>query len=243
MIGLPLEVALGAVVLALLHVVGARLRFIHYIPRSGWLSFAGGVSVAYVFLHLLPELAEAEEVLAESGEMFGIFSDQLVWLVAVAGLLLFYGIEVASRRSRGEVRGDASSAGGVFWFSMGSYAIYNLLIAYLLHKRAEEGTLELTLFVAAIAMHFLVNDFALREHHKEPYHAIGRWILVAGIVGGALLGAMTEVAESIVAASIAFIGGGIVLNVLKEELPSDAESRFPIFALGLVSYSALLLFL
>lgn len=237
---MPLEVALGAALLALLHVVGARLRFIHYIPRSGWLSFAGGVSVAYVFVHLLPELAEAEHVLAEAADALGTIADRLVWLVAVAGLLLFYGIEVASRRARGEVRGEQRSSGPVFWFSMGSYAVYNLLIAYLLHQRAEEGALELVLYVVAMAMHFLVNDFALREHHKEPYRALGRWVLVAAIGAGAALGAMMEVPDTAVAFSLAFIGGGIVLNVLKEELPSEAESRFGIFAAGVLGYAALL---
>lgn len=219
------------------------MRFIHYIPRSGWLSFAGGVSVAYVFLHLLPELAAAEEVLAETGDGLGPVGDQLVWIVAAAGLLLFYGIEVATRRTRGEVRGERGSAGPVFWFSMASYAVYNLLIAYLLHQRAEEGLTELVLFVLAMAMHFLVNDFALREHHKEPYGAIGRWLLVAGIVAGAALGASLQLPETVVAASIAFIGGGVVLNVMKEELPTEAESRFRIFATGLLGYAVLLTFL
>lgn len=196
-----------------------------------------------MFLHLLPELAAAEEVLADPGQELGPVGDQLVWIVAVAGLLLFYGIEVATRRTRGQVRGERGSAGPVFWFSMGSYAVYNLLIAYLLHQRAEEGLLELVLFVLAMAMHFLVNDFALREHHKEPYRAFGRWVLVGGIVAGTALGASLELAETVVAASIAFIGGGVVLNVLKEELPSEAESRFPIFAAGLIGYAVLLTFL
>ena len=36
-------------------------------------------------------------------------------------------------------------------------------------------------------------------------------------------------------------GGSVVLNVLKEELPDDQDSRFWPFALGAAAYSALLL--
>jgi hypothetical protein len=41
----------------------------------------------------------------------------------------------------------------------------------------------------------------------------------------------------------AFLAGGVVLNVLKEELPEERESRFWAFALGAASYTALLLVL
>lgn len=43
------------------------------------------------------------------------------------------------------------------------------------------------------------------------------------------------------AAITAFLAGGIVLNVLKEELPEERESRFWAFALGATSYATILL--
>jgi hypothetical protein len=42
--------------LAAIHLFVRRLRFLTNIPRSIWLSGAGGVAVAYVFLHILPDL-------------------------------------------------------------------------------------------------------------------------------------------------------------------------------------------
>ena len=39
----------------------------------------------------------------------------------------------------------------------------------------------------------------------------------------------------------AFFGGGVILNVLKDEVPSERQSRFWAFALGGAGYSALLL--
>src|SRR6476661_8885811 len=43
--------ALAAILLAVVHVLTPALRFLEGTPRSVWLSIAGGVSVAYVFVH------------------------------------------------------------------------------------------------------------------------------------------------------------------------------------------------
>lgn len=51
----------------------------------------------------------------------------------------------------------------------------------------------------------------------------------------------TELGEAALALLFAFLAGGVVLNVLKEELPEERESRFGAFALGLAAYAALLL--
>ena len=58
--------------LAVIHLFAARLRFLDVFPRSRWLSAAGGIAVAYVFVHLLPDLAEEQETIREAaGESFG----------------------------------------------------------------------------------------------------------------------------------------------------------------------------
>ena len=45
----------SAILLALAHIFAGKLRFLEGTPRSAWLSAASGVSVAYVFVHLLPD--------------------------------------------------------------------------------------------------------------------------------------------------------------------------------------------
>lgn len=233
-----LEVISAGVLLALVHTLGGKLRFIEYVPRSKWLSAAGGVSVSYVFVHLLPELAGSAEVLADAAPAPEL-TEHAAWLLALAGLGLFYGIEIASRGSRSRGQGRAP-AGTVFWFSMTSYAVYNALIGYLLHERRDSGLLVLAIFAVAMALHFLVNDFSLREHHQERYAGVGRWLLVASIAVGIFVGAFVSVPEWALAAVVSFIAGGIVLNVLKEELPREAESSFSAFAAGGLGYAALL---
>ncbi len=61
---------LGALVvsllLAALHLAAPRIRRLPFVPEDVTGSFAGGLAVAYVFLHLLPELAEGNEAIGEA---------------------------------------------------------------------------------------------------------------------------------------------------------------------------------
>lgn len=118
----------AALALALVHLSAGRLRFLDVIPRSRWLSFGSGVSVAYVFVHVLPELADSQRHFARTG-----------------------------------------------------------------------------------------------------------------LVAGWLVDATLDVHPAALAALFAFLAGGVLLNVLKEELPAERESAFWAFALGAVGYAALLL--
>lgn len=231
-----------AVVLAGVHVIAGRLRFLEGVPRSRWLSLAGGVSVAYVFIHILPELAAGQEEV-EAANVLGVrFVEHHVYLVALLGLAIFYGLERMARRSRGG-KEDARPAADpqVFRLHMGSFALYNLLVGYLLLHREEETAQSLLLFGIAMALHFVVNDFGLREHFRDDYDHLGRWLLAASVLAGWLLGLALDLHEAAVAVLFAFLAGGVVLNVLKEELPEERQARFLPFAGGVVAYTAVLL--
>jgi hypothetical protein len=129
----------------------------------------------------------------------------------------------------------------VFWIHIGSFAVYNLLICYLLLHREEAGLWPLVLYSVAMALHFVTNDFGLREEHRQRYDALGRWPLAAAVLLGWLIGIAVEMPTALIAVPFAFLAGGVVLNVLKEELPEERESRFLPFAAGSACYAILLL--
>lgn len=246
-------IALG--LLVLVHVVTPYLRFLEGTPRSIWLSIAGGVSVAYVFVHFMPELAASQDTVAKAaGQLVGglELAGRHVFLIALLGLLVFYGLTRMAQESRSKregkpvkagrgSEGEAGTSPRVFWIHMASFGVYNLLVGYLLLHREVMTLTALAFFAVAMALHFVVTDYGLNEDHKSPYRRIGRWVLALAVAAGWLLGAVTEVPEWAVAALTAFLGGGVVLNVLKEEVPSERQSRFWAFAAGAAGYAALLL--
>lgn len=233
-----------AIALALVHLFAGKLRFLEATPRNIWLSFASGVSVAYVFVHILPELSQAQKTItAEVGETLA-FLEHHVYLLALLGLAVFYGLEclamVSRQRNQKAGKADVTEA-EIFWLHIISFAFYNALIGYLLLHREQSGILSLIFFFLAMALHFVVNDFGLRANHKHAYHKLGRWILAAAIIFGWAIGLKSELSPAAIALLFAFLAGGIILNVLKEELPEERQSRFWAFALGAGIYTVLLL--
>ncbi len=227
----------AAVGLALIHFFAGRLGVGGRVPRSRWLSIAGGVSVAYVFVHLLPDIGEAAATLADHGYPTA-FAEHHGYLLALLGFATFYGLEQLARRSNADPDGAEPASTGIFWIHVGSFAAYNAIVGYLLWDR-ELGSL--LLFSVAMALHFVVTDDGLREHHGQTYHRRGRWLLAAAVIVGAVAGSALENVELLIAVFVPFLAGGIILNVIKEELPSDRESRFWAFAVGAAGYAALLL--
>ncbi|MBF2017540.1 MAG: hypothetical protein IGS23_20505 [Rivularia sp. T60_A2020_040] len=235
--------ALIAIGLALTHLFCGKLGFAK-VSRNRWLSGAGGVSVAYVFVHILPELSEHQAVLNQTQQGLISYLENHVYLIALLGLSIFYGLEkmVSKSRASQEKAGkrDATTQ-GVFWVHITSFTVYNALIGYLLMHREEPDIKNLLLYSLAMALHFVVNDSGFREHHKHIYDNIGRWILAAAIIVGWIIGSASQIGETTIAVLFAFLAGGIVLNVLKEELPEERESCFWSFVSGVVIYSVLLL--
>ncbi len=237
----------AAVALAVVHVLSGGMRFLHGVPRSRWLSAFGGVSVAYVFLHLLPELAESQRAFERGeGEDAGAlprFVENHVHLTALVGLIVFYAVELhslTSRRHRRARTGEDRTGDGAFWLSIGSFAVYNAIVGYLLLREELDELPALALYTAALAVHFVVNDFGLREHHKHAYDAVGRWVVAAGVVAGWVLAVTVDIPERVLALALAFIAGGIVLNVLKEELPGERCARLNPFLAGAAAYAIVL---
>lgn len=146
-----------------------------------------------------------------------------------------------SRRRRSRLGGRDAAGAGVFWIHTTSFALYNALIGYLLLHREESGFPSLLLYTFAMAVHFVVNDHGLREDHKETYHRFGRWILAAAVFVGWAIGLFGNISEAALAVLFAFLAGGVMLNVLKEELPEERQSRFWAFALGAGAYTVVLL--
>lgn len=239
----PVTAAMVAAFVAI-HLFVKRLRFIDITPRSKWLSFSGGVAVSYVFLHVLPDLAAHSTELSEQMGAEPVVAESIIYALSLAGLVAFYGLERRVKLSRADSRADGEGdrlEQDVLWLHVASYAVLNLLIGYLLLHREEGGAWALGLYFGAMALHFVTADYGMRKNHKHAYDSWGRWVISAAALAGWALGLAVTLATPVVAGLFAFVAGGIVLNVLKEELPEERQSYFLPFLIGVLLYAALVL--
>jgi hypothetical protein len=233
----------SALVLAGLHLAAPHIRRLPLVPEHATASFAGGLAVSYVFLHLLPELAEGNrelrEVLSESGERSPLLGLE-IFLVALVGFVAFHGLERLAERSRtgGAGTGDA----GVFRLHLASFMIYNGIIAYTLPLDWRTSIPFAILFTVAIGLHFVLSDRGLEEHYGDRFDRWPPRLLLAGslLVGWALASLFAPTSSIVVSLLTAFLAGSILLNVFKEEIPSTRRSHFGWFTAGAASYALLL---
>ena len=228
---------LGLLILLLTHLFGYRLKFVNSLPRSKWLSLCGGISVAYIFIHLLPEIEHYQrEIASETMELF-------IYIAALTGLVIFYGLErlIWLKHKKNTTAEDIENSSSEFWLHIISFALYNFLVGYLLLRREDADPFALALYVVAMSFHFLVNDFGLVQHHGDLYRHYGRWIISAGIAIGAIVGYFVPLQALVIALLFSFLAGSTILNVLKEELPDQGKSNFKSFVAGAVLYTAIIL--
>ena len=232
----PIAAGLFTAALATVHVLSGRWRVADPAKRRRWLSAAGGASVSYVFVLLLPEVSDAALFVGErQGEAF--LAEQAVYLLALAGFVGSYGVEVFVTRRRSV---DVESSSVVFWGHVAVFALYSGLISYLLFHQEVPGVLSLFFYAFAMALHFAVTDYGLRRHHGEAFDRAGRWLLAGATLAGGLVGLVVEVDGLPLSMLFGFVAGAIVLNVVKEELPELDQSRFSAFAAGALAYSVVL---
>jgi hypothetical protein len=236
----------GALVIALvlggLHLAAPRIRKLPLVPERATGSFAGGLAVAYVFLHLLPEIAAGNEAIGEALadviEPTPLF-ELGIFLVALAGFTAFYGLERLAETSGRGAR--AGSSAGVYRLHLGSFMVYNALITYTMPLRLRTGIAFAVLFSVAMALHFVLTDRGLEEHYPDRFDLRGRAGLAAALVLGWVGAAVFAPSSTLLVALLtALLGGSILLNVFKEEIPSGRRSSFPWFLTGLTIYAALL---
>ena len=84
---------ISALLFSCTHLFTYKLKFLNVFPRSKWLSFAGGVSIAYIFVHLLPELEEMQHTFIKTDHQLNSFFDYPLYVVALFSLSIYYGVE------------------------------------------------------------------------------------------------------------------------------------------------------
>ena len=227
----------AAAVLASVYVFGDRLRAGSHHRR--WVSIAAGVSVATIFIDLLPEISESQARFS-SGHLPGaaLFPEQAIYLAAMLGFVLFYGLEYMVAASPSA---EDKTSSAFFSFQIAAFAGYSGLIAYLLVHNTWHDAPSLVLYSLAMAFHLLLVDHSLAQERPRLYEIRGRWILALAVMGGWVAGILTSIPEEWMARITGFVSGGVLMNTLVVELPEGRGGRLWPFLLAAAAYSLVLI--
>lgn len=239
--GVIFETGAAALLFAATFLAGGRVHPFRSLVRDrrSVVSFGAGMSAAYVFVHLLPELSAVRQHFVESVDAPLRFDGMGIYFLALVGFLVFYGLD----HLRGRLR--ASPEPGTFGLSfrlhVGGFAAYAGLVSYLLVNSLGETSTSTALYALAIAFHFLSVEYALRREYGAAFEHAGRFVLAGMSILGWAVGLLFALPPYVLALLVAFLSGAIIMNSLIMELPSDQDGRFLPFVAGGVAYGLLLL--
>ena len=241
MFWLSLAIIIGFVII---HIFTNYIKFLSTEPKNRIMSLVSGGSVAYVFLHLVPELTHYQEV-AEKAHLPQWMEnlDYVTYLATLAGLALFYGINQLSEKSQehNKRRKNMTRPGkDIFILEISAFAMYNMLIGYLLTELSGDLLFDYIIYFIVFSFHFIANNRILHLTHEDLYTKAGRWILAGSVFTGWLIFQLTPTSDLVIAFFSAFLTGGIILNIMNDELPDEKHSSYPSFLIGLVFIAGLM---
>jgi hypothetical protein len=226
--------SLSAVILfSLVHLFANQAQRLSTDFHRRFLSMGSGIAIAYVFIDLLPKLAKNEPAVNEVIWRFFPYFERHVYIMALIGFLLFFMVDRSSKIMQ---KSQAS-----FYLSLSSYALLNILIGYAVVDIDNPEVQPLLLFTIAIGLHYFSIDYSLNKNFGDRYNHSAKYILISCIFLGWLTGLFFVLSETAVALISAFIGGGVIMNVTRHELPDEHPTSVPSFLLAAFIYTLILL--
>ncbi|HAQ08436.1 MAG TPA: hypothetical protein DCR24_13300 [Bacillus bacterium] len=211
-------------------------------PRNPLLSFAGGASIGYITVHLLPDFQKIQEEFNLTVPLPRHIEEYSLYLIATTGFLAFFIINHFVRSSHHDHQ-EQQNRTLLFIVHIAAFALYNSFIGYYLVKGLKQEPKTLIMFTVVFILHLMVNDVGLRLDHKKRYGAFESATLAVAIFGGWLLGIFITLPTAYYGVWFSWLAGGILLNTIKEELPSERKSKILPFVFGLLFSTTLFLFM
>jgi hypothetical protein len=209
------------------------------------LSLGAGISVAYVFVHLLPELGQASEAfIRETADSSLPFPSYRVYLSAMLGFIIYHGMENLGTAEEEPSGGDTTQQHGsrvLPFLHIFGFAVYVWLVGYLLVDGLEHGIERIGFYSAAMGFHFLSVNHTLQVEHPRAYRKVGKNILTAAVLLGWGMGILLKFPTTVIITLLAIISGAVIVNTMISELPRKKEGHFPLFLAGACLYALLLI--
>jgi hypothetical protein len=239
-----LQTQLAVVLLASVFLFGKWLRLKSESRSRHWITASAGASVAYVWLHVIPELCEAQGTFTSmTRDMRLPLPEFRIYLSALLGFVLFYGLEHMSWprvHPPGTETGQPGRENLIYKVRLGGFVAYGGLVSYLMVRDSNRGLLSLLTFFLAMGLHFIVVNHSFNEEYGDTYDRSGRWLLAFAVLTGGFIGNFALLPEQTILTLLGFVAGAVIENNTMMELAKGKGGQFWAFFAGAMGYSLLL---
>ncbi len=218
----------AAIVIALSCIIAAEPRLLGRRWPPYLLAAGAGIGIAYVVVHLLPEIAIGAEIVRRSTEgrlPYAELHAYILVLIGIIGTLFLRGLQSGLHGMTPHPR-----------VSIVQPALSATIVGYLLAVRDDTEVGSILLFTLAIGLHIALNAHGMNIKLNSPQ---GGLVLAGAIAVGYALGIGWEAPPVVVAGLVALLAGGVMTRTIHEIL--DEESHLAALTVGATLEAALLL--
>ena len=209
------EILLIALILGATHVIGPRVFGFRNAQTN---AFGGGLSVAYVFLHLIPSLDSSDDVVGPR-----------VYFVALLGFVVFYGLDVLFQPPKDT---HPTRYHAYLW----AFFLYDGLLVFTLALALPPTPLLTLVFALSLALDVLDTDLDLQAQYGARFVKSGRWVLLAGVAAGYALSLVRRPDPLVIDILTAALAGFMMFHTFNGQFPAARNKKFPAFLVGLLTF-------
>jgi|TARA_B100001971_G_C18177363_1_gene530677 zinc transporter ZupT len=200
--------------------------------KSYLISFVAGISVTYIFLHLLPELYEGVNQYNKS-----------LFIFVLIGFAMFHLIEkfIYQRARKNKIPEDLMLNHALSLF------LYDLSIGIVLVNFFRISNIDGWLFFIPIFSHAALSSLSINKIHnlnkkRVLKNKFLKFVLYGGSLYGALIATFYIVSSKVSFTLMGLVAGILLYVVIRETIPSYKKGNPLTFILGVVLYSLLIFF-
>jgi hypothetical protein len=209
------EILLVALILGATHIIAPRIFGFRNARTE---AFGGGLSVAYVFLHLIPSLDASDDVVGPR-----------VYFVALLGFVVFYGLDVLFLPPKDT---HPTRYHAYLW----AFFLYDGLLVFTLALALPPTPILTLVFALSLALDVLDTDLALQAEYGERFVKSGRWVLLAGVAAGYALSLVRRPDPLVIDILTAALAGFMMFHTFNGQFPAARNKKFPAFLVGLLTF-------
>jgi hypothetical protein len=213
------------VVMAVVHYFSESLAQGFKQERADLMSFSAGVSISYLFLHLLPDFSRG---VTEYNEY--------IFLSILAGFVSIHLTEkyIYKHATKDKRRRELALEDSIVSF------MYHLMVGIIITVSLAESTLyETVLFFAPILLYTGVSTLPV----DAPKSKLARAALSVSTLIGIIIGMvfMTGISQTMYLALLGVVIGILTYTTIRHGIPSGTQGTPIFFFLGVLMYSAIIM--
>lgn len=210
---------------------------LHKVDEAILNSFAAGVGVVYIFIHMLPQLSYGQNILMLSYQDINLFGNSFaIYIIALAGFIFFYFFDqiLVYTDQLPTKRYEKTMERSIYWANVLFVVVYNMMIGYVVGSYNLNSMNYQLIFLVAYFIHFIALKWGIYHVSPDLYNKRARYPIVLGLFIGYFTAFLFNISENIFILIEAFITGSMILLVFKHELPNEQDSKNIAFLAGII---------